>query len=406
MIYKYKGIDRNQGGKRISDKIEAQNLEDAKRRLRAKNIIYQSIQEDKPSLLKKIKIGRRSKMSAKTLANLSRDLSIYIKSGISIVNAIKLAKNQYEGDRKMVLFLETLTTFLDEGKNFYLALESQTVYDIPNFFKQSIKVSEDSGILDQVLAELAKLLKNQDRINKQIQSSFAYPAFIFIVSVFMVGFMLTYVVPKITEIFTQMDQELPLVTQIVITTGDWFTANWMTLVIVLVGTFMLTSMLIYTNRAVKYFFDRLLLKLPFFGGIIESSELGRFAYISSVLFRSGVPFVQTINLSAKILKNSVIRDVFENASGRVVEGGKLSVAINSERYKIDSAFVQAVALGEETSEVSLILQNLSELYFEENKDKLTVFLSLLEPFLMLVVGGIIGFIVTAMLLPIFSMNIG
>lgn len=406
MIYKYKGLDRNQKGKKVSGKIEAQNLEDAKRRLRAKNIIYQNIAEDKPSLISQIKISRKAKISAKDLANLSRDLSIYIKSGISIVNAIRLAKNQYDGNKKTVLFLDTLTTFLDEGKNFYAALESQTIYELPNFYKQSIKVSEDSGILDEVLSELAKLLKNQDRLNKQIQSSFAYPAFIFIVSAFMVGFMLAYVVPKITGIFSQLDQELPRVTQFVIALGEWFSTNWLTLGIGLTVGIVVLGILISTSPKVKYFFDKLLLKLPFFGSIIESSELGRFAYISSVLFRSGVPFVQTINLSSKILKNSVIRKVFEQASEKVVEGGKLSSAINAEGYKIDKTFVQAVALGEETSEVSLILQNLSELYFEENKDKMTIFLSLLEPFLMLIVGGIIGLIVTAMLLPIFSMNIG
>jgi general secretion pathway protein F/type IV pilus assembly protein PilC len=148
------------------------------------------------------------------------------------------------------------------------------------------------------------------------------------------------------------------------------------------------------------------LKIPFFGKLLESSELGRFSYISSVLIKSGVPFVQTINLAAKILKNSVVRELFEGASNKVVEGGKLSNALINSKYKIDQSFIQAIALGEETSEVSPILSNLSELYFEENRDKLAVFLSLLEPFLMLIVGGIIGFIVTAMLLPIFSMNIG
>jgi general secretion pathway protein F/type IV pilus assembly protein PilC len=148
-----------------------------------------------------------------------------------------------------------------------------------------------------------------------------------------------------------------------------------------------------------------MLKIPLFGNLTESSELARFSYISSVLIRSGVPFVQTINLAAKILKNSVIKETFEKASKKVVEGGKLSTALHNANYPINSSFVQAIALGEETSEVSAILQNLSELYFEENKDKINMLLSLLEPVLMLFVGGTIGFIVTAMLLPIFSMNI-
>ncbi len=156
----------------------------------------------------------------------------------------------------------------------------------------------------------------------------------------------------------------------------------------------------------KYGVHLFQLKLPFFGNIIQTSELGRFSYIASVLIRSGIPFVQTANLSANILNNVVLRQKFSMAAERVVEGSKFSNALMKDGYEIDSSFVQAIALGEETSEVPAILNNLSELYFEENKDKIDILLSLLEPILMLVVGGIIGFIVSAMLLPIFSMNIG
>jgi general secretion pathway protein F/type IV pilus assembly protein PilC len=150
----------------------------------------------------------------------------------------------------------------------------------------------------------------------------------------------------------------------------------------------------------------LALKTPFFGDIVQSSELGRFSYIASVLIRSGVPFVQTVNLGANVLNNSVIKEKFLSASSKVVEGSKFSNALTKGGFKIDRSFVQAIALGEETSQVSNILQNLSDLYFEENRDKIGIFLSLLEPMLMLIVGGVIGFIVSAMLLPIFSMNIG
>ena len=406
MIFKYKGIKKD--GKKIKSEIEAQNLNDAKRKLKAQNIIYQYIKEQNPSIFKNLNFSFSKKytLKPKELANFSRDLSIYIKSGISIVNAIKLSKNQYAGNKKLSLFLETVITFLDEGKNFYQALDEQTVIELPTFYKQSIKVSEDSGILDEVLIELSKFLKDQDAINKEIQSAFAYPMFIMVVSIFMVAFMITYVVPKITGIFDQMGQALPPITEFVINLSDWFQNYWLAGAITIITVVSTMSILIKTNKKVKYAVDRVLLKVPLFGKVIETSELARFAYISSVLFRSGVPFVQTIKLSANILKNSVISEVFQQASQKVVEGGKLSVALNNSDVKIDRSFIQAIALGEETSEVTEILKNLSELYFEENRDKIGILLSLLEPFLMLFVGGAIGFIVTAMLLPIFSMNIG
>lgn len=404
MVFGFVGLDKD--GKRTKGKIEALSLSDAKARLRAKKILYTSIKEERESIFSKISISRAYKITPKELAVLSRDIALYIKAGISIVNAIKLTRNQYSGHKKMRNFLDTISTHLDEGKNFYQALENQNIIILPNFFKQSIKVSEDSGILDQVLLELSRFLKEQDKINKQIQSAFAYPMFIITVSIFMVGFMLSFVVPKITAIFSQLDQELPTITKIVIGAGDFLTDSWAYVSLGIVFVVLFFWFMMNKSYTFKYTIHSMLLKIPFFGKLLESSELGRFSYISSVLIKSGVPFVQTINLAAKILKNSVVRELFEGASNKVVEGGKLSNALINSKYKIDQSFIQAIALGEETSEVSPILSNLSELYFEENRDKLAVFLSLLEPFLMLIVGGIIGFIVTAMLLPIFSMNIG
>ncbi len=402
MIFKYKGIDET--GKKINSKIEATSLDEAKKRLKAQKIIYKSIKEESINF-SKFNFKRSYALTPNELSSLSRDFSLYIRSGISLINAVSLSQNQYKHHKKISLFLQSIKTSLDEGKNFYQALDSQVAIKLPNFYKQSIKVSEDSGILDEVLLELSKFLKNQDRINKQVSSAFAYPVFILVVSVFAVGFMLGFVVPKITAIFEQMNQELPLITRIVVSTGNWLSENWLVSLLVFVSSLISIKLLLRFNKKAKYLVDEFMLQLPFFGKIVQNSELGRFTYISSILLKSGVPFVQSVNLSAKILKNSVIAEVFEEASKKVVEGSKLSTALAKCSHKIDVSFTQAIALGEETSEISPILQNLSEMYFEENKDKLSIFLSLLEPFLMLIVGVLIGFIVTAMLLPIFSINI-
>ncbi len=404
MVFKYKGLEAD--GKKVKGVLEAADLEDAKKRLRVKKIFYTSLKEDSGtsfnlSFLKRTKVLKNSELST-----LSRDLSIYLKAGISIVNALKLAQNQYADSKHMVAFLSTIITQLDEGKSFYQALESQAIISLPIFFKQSIKVSENSGILQEVLLELSIFIKEQDRVSKQINSAFAYPSFIIVVAMLMISFMIVVVVPKITGMFAQLGQELPGITQFVISMSDFLTAYWMVLAIVITIIIIGFKVLVSTNAKFRYGVDLVVLKVPFFGSIMQSSELGRFSYISSVLIRSGVPFVQTVNLSANILKNSVIQKTFADASKRVVEGSKLSNALSKSDYKIDRAFVQAIALGEETSEVAAILQNLSDLYFENNKDKISVFLGLLEPMLMLIVGGAIGFIVSAMLLPIFSMNIG
>ena len=404
MIFKYKGIDSH--GKKVKEKIEASSLAEAKNKIKNKNIIYQTIEQDTPSLFDNIELTRKYKISAKELSSLSRELSMYIRSGITIVSALKIIQSHYEQNKKMKLFLVTVSTHLDEGKDFYTALETQSVIELPDFFKHSIKVSENGGLLDDVLIELSRFLKEQDRINKEIKSALSYPAFMVVISLLMISFMLTFVVPQITGIFESMDQELPTPTIVVIAIGDFFSNNFTTILGVIFVLAVLFSVLMKKSYGFKYRVHKIMLKLPLFGKIIEKSELGRFAYMASLLTRSGVPFVQTVNLSANILNNLVIKELFMDASQTVVEGKLLSKALNDASTKIDYAFIQSIALGEETSEVENVLTNMSELYFEENRDKISTLLTLLEPALMLFVGGSIGFIVAAMLLPIFSMSIG
>ena len=403
MIFKYKGI--NQEGKKVSDRVEATSIEEAKSKLKALSIIYQTLNEEQPAFYEKFEFSSKYKIPPKELASLSRELSMYIRSGISIVSALKIVQTHYENNKKMKLFLSTVSTHLDEGQNFYTALEAQTIVELPPFFKESIKVSESGGILDEVLLELSRFLKEQDRIHKEIKGAFAYPSFMIIISLVMIAFMLTFVVPQITGIFESMDQELPMATQFVIAAGDFFSHNFKLLLAIIFGvvvTFVTLKKKVY---AFAYGVDKFMLKLPLFGAIALKSELARFSYIASLLTRSGVPFVQTINLSANILNNRVIKELFVGASKKVVEGKLLSKALHESSTKIDNAFVQSIALGEETSQLENVLTNISELYFEENRDKISLLLTLLEPALMLFVGGSIGFIVSAMLLPIFSMSI-
>jgi general secretion pathway protein F/type IV pilus assembly protein PilC len=403
MIFKYKGIDST--GKKVSQKIEATSLKEARSKIKAKGVIYQSIDEDTPAFYEGFNLSRKYKIPAKELSSLSRELSMYIRSGITIVSALKIVQSHYDKHPKMKLFLTTVSTHLDEGKNFYSALDTQSIVELPEFYKQSIRVSESGGILDEVLLELSRFLKEQDRINKEIKGAFAYPSFMIIISLVMISFMLAFVVPQITGIFESMDQELPKPTQVVIAMGDFFNNNFTTILAVIFAAVSTFTLLMKKSYAFAYGVHKIILKLPLFGDVALKSELARFSYIASLLTRSGVPFVQTINLSANILNNLVLKELFVGASKKVVEGKLLSNALNESQTKIDHAFVQSIALGEETSQLENVLTNISELYFEENRDKISMLLTLLEPALMLFVGGSIGFIVAAMLLPIFSMSI-
>lgn len=403
MIYKYKGIDAL--GIKVSSKVEASSLQEAKNKLKSVNILYQSIKEESELLFQGWSFNLKYKIPPKELSSLSREISMYIRSGISIVSALKIVQTHYENNKKMKLFLSVLTTHLDEGKNFYTALESQSVVILPEFYKESIRVSESSGILDEVLLELSRFLKEQEKISKEIKSAFAYPTFMIVISLLMISFMLAFVVPQITGIFVNLHQELPTPTKVVVAIGAFFSAHFVDILVLLTLLVGVSLFLMQKSYRFAYGVHLLILRLPLFGEIAQKSELARFSYIASLLFRSGVPFVQTVNLSSNILNNKVLREVFSIAAREVVEGKLLSNALNGSKFKIDYAFIQAIALGEETSGLQSVLTNISELYFEENRDKIGMLLTLLEPALMLFVGGTIGFIVAAMLLPIFSMSI-
>ena len=406
MLFRYKGY--LQSGKKISKTIEANTITEAKSKLKQQNIFITEIKEQNFRLSNKFNIFfQKRKIKPIILSNISKDLSIYLSSGISLLDAIKLIAQRYKNNKSIELFFVSIIEYLDEGKNFYTALQMQKHILLPEFYLQSIKISEDGGMLSLVLDELSSYLQEQDKLTKQINSAIAYPVFIMVVSFFMVGFMLSFVVPKITKIFQQTNQELPYSTQLVIDIANFVTNNYNLIIATIVAFIAGAIFCLKRFQKVKYIFDTILLKIPFLKGLIELTELSRFAYINSILIRSGVPIVQSFKLSSNILKNSVIKKIFTEASQKVVEGQRLSNYLqNNKIYKLDSAFIQAVAIGEETSKLNIILENLSKLYANQNKNKISILLSLLEPMFMLIVGGIIGFIVVAMLMPIFSMSIG
>lgn len=164
MLYKYSGFDST--GLKVKSKVEAISLEEAKIKLKAKSILYTNIKEDTFNF-GKISFKRSKKLDLPTLSYLSRDLSIYLKSGITLIGSMNLLKQRYKDNKSLYTFFDTVKTYLDEGKTFYDALDSQKIIRLPEFYKQSIKVSESGGLLETVLLELSVFLKEQDKIKNK-----------------------------------------------------------------------------------------------------------------------------------------------------------------------------------------------------------------------------------------------
>lgn len=402
MLFKYKGFDKT--GKKVKGTVTANSTEEAGQKLRNKNIYYESLTPTKEFSLEAFS---KRQMPGELLATFSKELSSYLNSGMTILTAIKLLENQHEGEKKYVSFLNSIKTMIDEGKSLYVALNTQKVYAMPEFFVQSLNIAGQSGKMVEVLTNMGNFFSAQNKVKKQVKGAMVYPAIIFTVAIAMTSFLIAFVVPKITEIFEDTDQKLPPITQFVLNISDFLTTYYIHLIVGIILFIVLLKIAYAKMDSFHRLIDGWLLKVPVLGALIQNHELGRFSYILSLMLGSGVAYAQAVKLSVASFGNYKLIDLFNKASVKVEEGNKLSNALQlAKGVKLKRNFMQSLALGEESSEVGHILDNISSLYAEENEDKLKLLLGLLEPFMMLFIGVVVGVIVSAMLLPIFTMTQG
>jgi general secretion pathway protein F/type IV pilus assembly protein PilC len=402
MLFKYKGFDKS--GKKVKGTVTASSVEEAGQKLKAQGIYHEGLTPTKEFSLEAFS---KRQMPGELLATFSKELSSYLNSGMTILTAIKLLENQHEGEKRYVSFLNSLKTMIDEGKSLFNALQAQKVYALPDFYLQSLNVAGQSGKMVEVLTNMGTFFSAQNKVRKQVKGAMTYPAIIFAVAIGMTSFLIAFVVPQITEIFDDTGQELPPITQFVLNISDFLTAHYMALIIGII-LFIVAFKLAYAKvDGFHRLIDAWLLKVPVLGTLIQNHELGRFSYILSLMLASGVAYAQAVHLAKATFGNYGLKALFEKATVKVQEGNKLSNALQMTKgVKLKRNFMQSLALGEESSEVASILDNISALYAEENEDKLKLLLSLLEPFMMLFIGVVVGVIVSAMLLPIFTMTQG
>jgi len=402
MLFKYKGFDKT--GKRVKGTVTAASVEEAGQKLRIQNIYHEGLT---PTNEFSLEAFSKRQMPGELLSMFSKELSSYLNSGMTILTAIRLLENQHEGEKRYVSFLNSIKTMIDEGKSLYNALQTQKVFALPDFYLQSLNVAGQSGKMVEVLTNMGNFFSAQSKVKKQVKNAMTYPAIIFTVAIGMTSFLIAFVVPKITDIFSDTGKELPPITQFVLNLSDFLTDHYIALIIGILLCILLFKVSYKKVVSFKRSIDSLLLKVPVLGTLIQNHELGRFSYILSLMLSSGVAYAQAVQLAKSTFSNQALAVLFNEASAKVLEGNKLSTALQmAPGVKPKRNFMQSLALGEESSEVSEILDNVSKLYAEENEDKLKLLLGLLEPFMMLFIGVVVGVIVAAMLLPIFTMTQG
>ncbi len=403
MLFDYKGISLS--GESVKGTIEAIDEGDAKLKLKQQSIIYESVKASKGGGAFDISLFDKKVVSDKILAKLTGEWATYLGSGMTITSAVKLSAMQYAKDKKINPFLTSVITLVGEGKSFYAALDGQKDITLPDYFKQTIKVAEDKGFLKETLSEISDFLLQKDQISSQIKSALAYPIFIVSVSLLLLIFMFTVVVPKITGVFETVGQELPTITTVVIGISDFLVAYKVHILLAMLILLVIYQYFYVKSEEFKYAVHRFLLSIPIVGKIVQTSELARFLYVGALLVRSGVPMAQALKLAGDTFTNLVLRSIFQDAVVRVIEGQRFSAALSKEPL-LDKSFVQTIFLGEESGQIATVFQTLSGLFRQENKDKTALLMSLIEPALIVFVGGMIGVVVVAMLLPIVSISMG
>ncbi len=395
MIFKYSAYAKD--GKQKKGELSAQSEAEVLRILKSEGLLVEKISKKSSFFTPNIDNA--------TLANLSRALAMYLKSGISLYRALLLLSES--ADKKRVInFLIFLSDEIKEGKSFFSALTTQSHYNIPDFYKYTIEVAEKSSNLEDTLMELSTYMFNQEKVRREVVKAFIYPGFIITVAIVMINFMLVTVVPNIVSMFEQTKAEIPTITKITLALSELL-QNYAIVLLVLIAGFVAGFIaMLKNNEKFAYTIHKSVLYLPIIKKILINFELGRFCRVSSLLLQSGVPFAQAINFSSKSISNTFLQKFFNDISRQIVEGKRFSMAIKSlNTTKIPKDFLNAVSIGEDSSELSYSLRNLGDFYEMQNRDRIDVFLALLEPVLMLLVGGVIAFIVASMLLPIFSISI-
>ncbi len=395
--YYYKGYDLTQN--EVSGTIEAKNLEEAKKTLSGKSIVYTNINRK----LNLRTLGK-NKLSDEVLSAILKDLSTYTASGITISNALKLCAVQYRKNDTIKAYLDRIIQRLEEGVSFYRSLEADSIIKLPQYVLQTIKMAEEGAFLQRAFASLHTAIFQKIIFAAEIKKALAYPSFIVFASVILLGVMFTVAVPVMVETFAKTSCELPTITKIVIAISDFVGKYQYPLIAFMILAPIGAITLVKTNEKVALALAKTQISLWPIKGFFIRSELSKFLFVVSMLANAGVTMSRAFRLSIDAIDNIYLKKLFLKVSDSISEGTPLSKAL-LKYAPMDEALIQTIYLGEESGSLAATMLTLSEMYAEQNKRKVTMFITLLEPMLMLVVGSFVGIVLIAMLLPIMSISL-
>ena len=385
-IFQYKGYAAD--GTEVRGSIDAPGLRDAISQVKAKKVLPTDVVESVRKKKKGIFRGRDETF----LPNMTRQLSILISSGVPLMEALQSLSDEYQGYYREILI--AIKEQLSGGASFCKALQEYS-HIFSGYYIHMIQAGEASGALDIVLVKLADFLEHQSVVRSKIRSSMIYPILMAGVSLIVLSFLFTFVIPKLVRIFADTKSTLPLITIILIFISNAFVKYWWAIIGILVVVVMSIRKYISKNKEKV---DRFVLKLP--GGIVQSLYYARFARSMEVLISGGLPVLAALKLSAAAIGNRALEANLHYAGEKVAEGQTIASSLKD----FPSVFVQLVATGEKTGKLAETLKKAASSYEEEFIRKVDRTVSIFEPVMIIFMALIVCFIVLAVLLPIFQLN--
>lgn len=392
---------KNSSGQTVQGEIEAQSIQDAAIRLRAQQMF--PIKIAPPA---RASGGGTSLFSfgggvkSKDLQIFTRQFATLINAGIPVVDSLKILS---EGLRPGTLKEASakVKTSIEGGRRLGDSMNSvPKVFD--RLYVNMIQAGEEAGILDLILQRLSSYMEKSEKLKNQIKGALVYPVVILFFALVVIAGILLFIIPKFKEFYNSAGKEPPALTMMVLSLSQSIQSSWYIYLAVLVGAPILISRYIKTPDG-KVQADRLFLRLPVIGEVVQKASIARLTRTLSTLLSSGVGLIDAIEIAAKTSGNAVIEAALIRCKESVTAGRPFAVPLMKEKAFPDMV-TQMIAIGEQSGTLDVMLAKIADFYEDEVETAVKAMTSLIEPLLMVFLGGIIGVLVIAMYLPIFNMG--
>jgi len=344
--------------------------------------------------------GAGSRISSKDIAVFSRQLATMLKSGVPLVTSFQIISGGLKNPR-MQTMIDKIRTDVESGSSLYEALGKFPV-QFDELYVNLIKAGESAGVLDTILDDIATHKERIESIKGKIRKALYYPAAVITVAIIVSSILLIFVIPQFEAIFQSFGADLPAFTKMIVNASRFMKSNGIYLLLVFIATVAAFIMAKQRSRKFAHFLDRISLRIPIIGVILEQAAIARFCRTLAITFAAGVPLVDAL----KIVSGATGNRVFDEAAARIREdvavGHQLQLAMQQTNV-FPNMVIQMASIGEESGTLDEMLIKVAEAYEEEVSNAVDALSSLLEPLIIVIVGIVVGAMVVAMYLPIFKM---